>query len=191
MSSRERRGSKYFLSLPLALLICLIDNRSQGWCASLGPGTGLRQVAISRYSFGWWPSKIIALLNIIEQLGWAAIGCITGGQALSAVSGYSLSLIVGIIIISVISMAFSFGGYKAILTVERYFWILFFIIFLIIFGETGGKAAPTAPATVSGPTRSGSVLSLLAIMYGDGASWCSVISDYYVRVSPQCGGYAG
>lgn len=39
-----------------------------GWCASMGPKMGLRQVSISRYSMGWWPSKIIAALNVIEQV---------------------------------------------------------------------------------------------------------------------------
>jgi len=40
----------------------------KGWCATLGPKTGLRQVSISRYSMGWWPVKIIAFLNVIEQV---------------------------------------------------------------------------------------------------------------------------
>ena len=58
----------------------------QGWCATLGPGTGLRQVSISRYSMGWWPSKLIAALNVVEQVGWSAVGSISGGLALRAVS---------------------------------------------------------------------------------------------------------
>jgi len=24
---------------------------------------------------GWWPVKIIAVLNVIEQLGWSSVGC--------------------------------------------------------------------------------------------------------------------
>jgi len=168
-------------SLPIMLLGTLLGSAAAGWCASLGPGTGLRQVAISRYSFGWWPSKIVALLNIIEQVGWSAVNCITGGQALSAVSGYSLSIVLGIVILSVVSVILSFGGYTAILNVQRYFWILFFVIVLVIYGEIGGYADLSAPATVSGSTAAGSVLTVLAIMYGDGSSWCSIISDYYVH----------
>lgn len=109
------------------------------------------------------------------------MGCITGGQALSAVSNYNLSIVLGIVIISVSSIVLSFGGYTAIVKIENYFWITFFVIFLIIFGFAGGKAELHTPAADTGMTLSGNVLSVIAIFYGDGASWCSIISDYYVN----------
>ncbi|KUJ14915.1 uncharacterized protein LY89DRAFT_708514 [Mollisia scopiformis] len=175
----------YGLSLTQAILIIIFGTflgcAVAGWCATLGPGTGLRQVAISRYSFGWWPSKIIAILNVVEQIGWAAVGCITGGQALSAVSNYTVSVVLGIVIINIISIVLSFGGYTAIVKIENYFWIVFFVIFLIIYGEVGGKADLQSPAQVTGMTLSGNVLSCIAIFYGDGASYASIISDYYVN----------
>ena len=118
---------------------------------------------------------------MVEQIGWAAIGCITGGQALSAVSNYTVSLVLGIVIINIVSIVLSFGGYTAIVKIENYFWIVFFIIFLIIYGEVGGKADVHTPAQVTGMTFSGNILSCLAIFYGDGASYSSIISDYYVN----------
>ncbi|CZR67289.1 related to nucleoside transporter [Phialocephala subalpina] len=176
---------EYGLSLTQAILIVvfgtLVGAGVAGWCATLGPATGLRQVAISRYSFGWWPSKIIAILNIIEQIGWASVSCITGGQALSAVSNYSVSVVLGIVIINIVSIVLSFGGYTAIVKIENYFWIVFFVIFLVMYGEVGGKADLKTPAEVSGMTFSGNVLSCIAIFYGDGASYASIISDYYVN----------
>ena len=92
-----------------------------------------------------------------------------------------MSAIVGIVIIAVISIICSIGGYKAILQVEQYFWIPFFLIFLIIYGQVGKYADINAPATVTGPSLSGSILTLLAIMYGAASAWCSIISDYYVH----------
>ncbi len=47
---------------------------------------------------GYWPSKIICLLNIILQLGWGIIGSIIAGQMFSAVNGAGLSIAVGCVI---------------------------------------------------------------------------------------------
>lgn len=45
---------------------------------------------------GWWPSKLIVLLNLIVLLGYALIDCVVAGQILSAVSPHgSLSVVVG------------------------------------------------------------------------------------------------
>lgn len=45
---------------------------------------------------GWWPSKLIVLLNIIVLIGFSLIGCVIAGQILSAVSpNGSMSVVVG------------------------------------------------------------------------------------------------
>lgn len=148
----------------------------------MGPGTGLRQVAISRYSLGYYPSSIIALLNVIEQLGWASVSCITGGLALSAVSDGHLSIALGVVIIACVSLVFSFIGLRGVLLYEKYAWILFFIIFMIIYGMAAphSNLAPP-PHYVTGATRSGAILSLISVVYGSSASWSSIVSDFYVH----------
>jgi purine-cytosine permease-like protein len=75
----------------------------------------------------------------------------------------------------------SFVGLKAILIYERYAWIIFFVIFMIFFGEVGKYADNTSPASVTGLDFSGTVLSLVAIIYGSSASWVTMASDYYVH----------
>jgi len=130
---------------------------------------------------GWYPSKIIALLNVIEQLGWSSVGCITGGQALSAVSNGNISLVVGVIIIAVVGFCFSFFGLKVVLKYEEWAWLVFFIIFMVMYGEAASQADVTTQSTLTGSTLSGTVLTLLAIIYGSSASWCSICSDYYVQ----------
>lgn len=178
-------GWEFGLSLKQSILITIFASLMGGaltaYCATFGAATGLRQISVSRYSFGWWPNKLIAILNSIQQLGWAAVACITGGLALTAVSDGSVSLAVGIIILAVVALCISTFGLKLILVYERYAWITFFIIFLIIFGETGKYADNTSPASVTGANLAASVLSLLAIVYGSSASWSTMASDYYVH----------
>jgi len=147
----------------------------------MGPGTGLRQVAISRYSFGWYPSKIIAALNVIEQLGWSSAGSITGGLALSAVSEGRVSLVLGVIIVAVLGLIFSFVGLRGVLWYESWAWAIFFVIFIIMYGEAAHLADVKTPSALEGPSLSGTMLTLLAVVYGSSASWSSIVSDYYVH----------
>lgn len=68
---------------------------------------------------GYWPSKICALLNIVIMVGYSMINCIIGGQILSAVSGGSMSIVVGIIIIAGISWAIAVFGMSMFHAYER------------------------------------------------------------------------
>ncbi|KXS98691.1 hypothetical protein AC578_1259 [Pseudocercospora eumusae] len=178
-------GWEFGLSLKQSILITvfasILGGAVSGFCATMGPATGLRQISIGRYSLGWYPNKIIAALNTIQQLGWSAVGCITGGLALTAVSNGGVSIAVGIIIIAVGSLAISFVGLRAILVYEKYAWLVYFIIFMIIFGMTGSYADNSTPSSLTGLDFSGTVLSLLAIVYGSSASWAVIASDYYVH----------
>lgn len=69
---------------------------------------------------GYWPSKLIAVLNIILMVGYAVISCIIGGQILSAVSGGSTSVVVGIVIIALITWAIAVFGMTLFHAYERY-----------------------------------------------------------------------
>lgn len=152
-----------------------------GWCATLGPGTGLRQISICRYSFGWYPSKLIAALNVISQIGWSSVGCITGGSALSAVSNGRINSILGCVIIAVGSSIINLFGLKAILFYEKYAWAVFFVLFMIMYGEMAPRADVATKSTLKGADLSASALSLLSVVYGSSVSWCSIAADYYVH----------
>jgi purine-cytosine permease-like protein len=68
---------------------------------------------------GYWPSKICALLNIVIMVGYGMIDCIIGGQLLSAVSGGSMSIVVGIIIVALISWVVAVFGMAIFHAYER------------------------------------------------------------------------
>lgn len=178
-------GWEFGLSLKQSLLIyifaSILGGSVSSYCATFGAATGLRQVSVSRYSFGWYPNKVIAFLNGIEQLGWASVATISGGLALTAVADGHISLVVGVIIIALVSLAISFLGLKYILIYERYAWCIYLIVFMIIFGMVGPYADSKTPASSSGVNLSGNVLSLIAVVYGSSASWATMASDYYAH----------
>ncbi|KAG5791496.1 hypothetical protein H9Q69_009437 [Fusarium xylarioides] len=166
-------GWEFGLSLKQSLLIYIFASILGAWWLS---------VVVLRYlCFGWYPNKIIAFLNGIEQLGWASVATISGGLALTAVADGHISLVVGVIIIALVSLAISFLGLKYILIYERYAWCIYFIVFMIIFGMVGPYADSKTPASSSGIDLSGNVLSLIAIVYGSSASWATMASDYYAH----------
>ena len=47
---------------------------------------------------GYWPSKLVCILNVIMMMGWGIIGCIIAGQMFSAVNGGGMSIAVGCVV---------------------------------------------------------------------------------------------
>jgi len=89
------------------------------------------------------------------------------GQILSAVSDYTMSLTVGIIIIAILSYVISVFGFKMIHTFEKYSWIVTFILLLVLFGQVAPHVDPTLPGAdgSSGLLFAGTFLTILAINF--------------------------
>lgn len=68
---------------------------------------------------GYWPAKIACFLNIIIMVGYGTIDCIVGGQILSAVSGGTMSIVVGIVIVALVSWVVAVFGIKIFHIYER------------------------------------------------------------------------
>src|SRR5260370_41764611 len=63
--------------------------------STLCPKLGLRQMTISRFSFGWVGGIIMALFNVAACIGWSTVNVIIGGQLVSALNkGANAGLVV-------------------------------------------------------------------------------------------------
>lgn len=74
---------------------------------------------VLRYFMGYWPAKLPCVLNMILMIGYGTIDCIIGGQILSAVSGDSMSVVVGIVIVALISWVIAVFGMAIFQKYER------------------------------------------------------------------------
>lgn len=127
---------------------------------------------------GWWPSKIVVILNIIVLLGYAMIDCVVAGQILSAVAGGSMSIVVGIIVVAIMSWLITTFGYHVFHYYERWAWLPQIIVLCILAGVAGPHFNVSAPShgdensdTIIGNRISFFGLSLAAaITYGGGAA---------------------
>ncbi|MCJ1401347.1 hypothetical protein MMC11_004559 [Xylographa trunciseda] len=146
---------------------------------TLGQSLGLRAIATSRYSFGWWGAKLCSVLNIVVGGGFAVVNYVVVGQVLSAVSDYTMSITVGIVIIAVISYIVSVFGFRLIHTFEKYSWIGTFILFCVLIAQAAPNIDPNAPGFETGLGYAGSFLSIVAINFSNASGWCSISSDYY------------
>src|SRR5579863_7916200 len=68
--------------------------------STLGPKLGLRQMTISRFSFGWIGGIIMAIFNVAACIGWSAVNVIIGGQLVNSMTNGAIPVWVGILIIA-------------------------------------------------------------------------------------------
>ncbi|KAF8991744.1 cytosine-purine permease, partial [Cyathus striatus] len=140
-------------------LLCCIPG---AYFAIWGPKLGMRQMIISRYSFGYFGIMLPCLLNLIGLCGFSILNCILGGQALASITNGRLSWTVGIIITALISLLVSFCGYKVLHWYQRVAWIPVLTTFIIALG-VGGKhlssPPPPEPATASAVLSFGSTIA--------------------------------
>ncbi|KAK7962348.1 purine-cytosine permease [Apiospora aurea] len=148
--------------------------------STFGPRFGLRQMALSRFYFGFYGVKLIACFNIIACIGWSSVNVIVGAQLFHAING-DFPGWAGILIIAVATLIICVFGYKIVHLYERWSWIPCFIIFLIVLGEFAhsGQFSSKLPLP-TGPAAAGSILSFAASIYGFATGWTSYAADYTV-----------
>ncbi|PGH23532.1 hypothetical protein AJ80_02486 [Polytolypa hystricis UAMH7299] len=160
-------------------LLCTIP---PAYLSTLGPKTGLRQMIQARYTFGLYLINIVVLLNLATVSGFTIIGCVLGGQTLSALNTDAISVNIGIVIIAILSLFISFFGYKVLHQYERYAWIPILISIIIATG-CGGKelvrqVEPAEP-------RASAVLSFGGLIAGFLIPWAALSSDFCTYISPD------
>src|SRR5437660_7292329 len=98
--------------------------------STLGPKLGLRQMTISRFSFGWVGGIIMALFNVGACIGWSAVNVIVGAQLVTALSGGAIPLWLSILGIAILTTLVSIYGYRYVHGYERYACIPMAIMFI-------------------------------------------------------------
>jgi NCS1 nucleoside transporter family len=147
--------------------------------STFGPRFGLRQMVLSRFFFGYYGVKIVAVFNILACVGWSSVNVIVGAQLFNAVNS-NMPGWAGIIVIAAATFLITLFGYKIVHTYERYSWIPCFIIFLIVLGEFAHSGHFANLAMGVGKSEAGSVLSFAASVFGFATGWTSYAADYTV-----------
>src|SRR5215469_3439303 len=152
--------------------------------STLGPKLGLRQMTISRFSFGWVGAIIMALFNVAACIGWSTVNVIIGGQLVATLSNGIIPAWGGVLIIAVLTTLVSIYGYKYVHRYERFAWIPMAIIFLIILGVSASHFQ-IIPTPALGAASIASMVSFGGAVYGFATGWSSYAADYNVNQPEQ------
>ena len=164
------------------LFFALVTCIPPAFMATGGANTGLRQQVQARYSFGLYLVTIPLLLNAATVTGFSLISAIVGGQAIASLNSSHVSVNVGIVIVSLVSFAASFMGYKALHFWERWTWIPSLISLVIAVG-CGGKHLHLQ--SVVPPSTPSQVLSYGGLIAGYFLTFGGTVSDYSVYHDPR------
>lgn len=155
---------------------------------------------------GYYPSKVCCLLNILTNLGYGMMNCVVGGQLLSKVSGGHVSVIVGIIIVTLASWIMATFGMSVFQFYERFESareLLYFLILtctpresriawlpqLMVLCIMVGTAWPQFDfdtVSVGSPERiNAKRLSFFSLCFSVSLAWVPIAADYYVYYPPD------
>lgn len=166
--------------LAIIVLFNILGVLPVAFFSTLGPKLGLRQMTISRFSFGWIGAIIMSLFNVAACIGWSAVNVIVGGQLVSALSKGAVPAWVGIVVIAVLTTVISIYGYKYVHRYERFAWIPMAIIFALL-AVIGGPKATIVPTPAMSLAWVAGLLSFGGAIYGFATGWTSYAADYNVN----------
>ncbi|KAG9231635.1 hypothetical protein BJ875DRAFT_506574 [Amylocarpus encephaloides] len=165
---------------PLVFNFWVSGHLSTSYMSTWGPLSGNRTMVVARYFMGYWPSKIPCFLNIVLMVGYCTIDCIIGGQMLSAVSGGSMSIVVGIIIVALVSLVVAVFGIALFHYYERWAWLPQILALFILVGSAGPYFNAALQSVGDAPTVAANRLSFFSLCLYVPNSWAAAASDYYV-----------
>jgi NCS1 nucleoside transporter family len=148
--------------------------------STLGPKLGLRQMTLTRFSFGWVGGIIMAFFNVAACIAWSAVNVIVGGQLVVSLSNGAIPLWAGVIVIAILTTLVSIYGYRYVHRYERWAWIPMAIMFFIMFIVGVPHFAITATPAFSLAEVAG-FLTFGAAVYGFATGWSSYAADYNVN----------
>lgn len=164
----------------------LLGSLAVAYIATWGPISGNRTMIFARYTFGWWPSKIIVLLNLIILLGYSMIDLVVAGQILSAVSSNgSLSVVVGIIVVAIIGWVITTFGISIFHTYQRYAFLPQIVAVSILYGVSASHYDLNAPSTGDSQTIIGNRISFFSLCFSAAITYAGGSADFFVYYSPN------
>ena len=136
---------------------------------------------LARYTMGYYPSKLIVLLNLINLVGYALIDTVVAGQILAAVNPSAhLSIVVGIIIVALVTWAITTFGYHIFHYYERYAWVPQLVVLCILAGVAGPHFDLATPSQGDAPTITGNRLSFFSLCFSAAVTYSGGAADFFV-----------
>lgn len=171
-------GLAFWDSVLVIIFFSLLGSALVGYLSTFGPPTGMRQMVLSRYWFGFQGVRIAALINCLAAVGWGAVNTMASANVLNQINHGALPNWAGILIIAFASLGISLFGYKVVHYYEKFAWIPNFAVFLVIASRMGMSKKFTFGHMGSGSVEAANCLSFGTAIFGFAAGWSPYASDY-------------
>jgi NCS1 nucleoside transporter family len=152
--------------------------------STLGPKTGLAQMPLSRFAFGWHGVKLPTLFNALACIGWSAVNAVIGSQIIYNWSAHAIPIWAALLFLAAVTTAVSVFGYFIVHRYERFAWIVMFILFGYVFFAASGKFsldAVSASSLGAGAALFAAIATYGGAVFGYAVGWSSYAADYTRR----------
>lgn len=129
---------------------------------------------------GYWPSKLVSILNLIQQIGFGIIGCIITGQIISAVNGGGLTVAVGCLIAALCTGLIATFGIAIVHAYERYAFIPQLVVIFVLIGSAAKNFDQSATFHGSPGAIMANRCSFFALQYANVVGFSALAADFYV-----------
>jgi nucleobase:cation symporter-1, NCS1 family len=153
----------------------LIGSSLTGLLATMGPSTGMPQMAFARRPFGK-TTIVPAGLNWGMMIAWDAFDCIFGAAAFKLLTGAPFW--VGLLLIIIGQAIIGFIGYEAIHTLQKVMSPVLAIVFLIITVKIFSVGSVHAKDGFTGGDRIGAIVLMITIVASFVLAWAPYASEY-------------
>ncbi|KAF2165148.1 hypothetical protein M409DRAFT_24537 [Zasmidium cellare ATCC 36951] len=158
----------------------VLGSISTAYMSTRGPVSGCRTMVVLRFFMGYHVAKLCSLLNVVLMVGWGTIDCILAGQMLAAVSGGSMSVVVGVVIVAILEGLIAGFGLKLFYAYERFAWLPQAFALFVLVGCAGPNFNASLESTVSGSALAAARLTFVTLCFYVPNSWAAAGADFYV-----------
>jgi NCS1 nucleoside transporter family len=177
-------GLGFWGSILVIVIFNVIGVLPVAFLSTLGPKTGLAQMPLSRFAFGYQGAKLPAIFNALACIGWSAVNALIGSQIIYTWSAGAIPQWAALLFLAVVTTTVSVFGYFIVHRYERFAWIVMFILFGYVFFASLGKFNL---GNIGASSLGGGLLLFSAIatfggaIFGYAVGWSSYAADYTRR----------
>ncbi len=174
-------GLGFWGSVIVILVFNILGVLPVAFLSTLGPKTGLAQMPLSRFAFGFQGAKLPALFNALACIGWSAVNAVIGSQFIVAWSAGKVPQWVALLFLMVITTLVSVYGYFIVHRYERFAWIPMLILFGYVAFVASSHFDTSVPATAAGLSLFAGIATFGGAIFGYAVGWSSYAADYTRR----------
>ncbi len=174
-------GLGFWGSVVVILVFNILGVLPVAFLSTLGPKTGLAQMPLSRFSFGFQGAKLPAIFNALACIGWSAVNAVIGSSLIVAWSAGKIPQWAALVFLAIVTTAVSVFGYFIVHRYERFAWIPMALLFGYVFIAGMAHFNTGVPSSVVGLDLFAGVATFGGAVFGYAIGWSSYAADYTRR----------